>query len=436
MNSLRLGFFLAKRSIQHSSKWITAFTILTILLLFLAVMVISGILVGLIQGSEVAFRDKYLGDVVVSKLDKKNKIERAGEIINTLNGIDGVVGVTSRYVYSGSVEANYLTRKSDDIANKKSTTIRGINPTEEDVVTKLSDNMLEGEYLAESDASKYILLGKDLLAKYSVVADVDPTALRDIGPGSKVRLEVANNNTASFSRPSMTFADQNSVTQNTYEYTVKGIVKIKAADLSSSIFMVDSELRKLANKNIADVDEIAIRLEKDVDPARIKNILVANGFDSSAKIQTFNDSLPAFVVNMKALFGALGNAFGLILMIVAVTVLFIVIFINALTKRRQIGILKGIGISRATILWSYIFQALLYSTIGAGLGLLLVFFVIKPFFISHPIDFPFSDGILVAEVGSTFIKVFILVFASFFAGLIPSWMVVRRNTLDAILGRN
>jgi ABC-type antimicrobial peptide transport system permease subunit len=138
---------------------------------------------------------------------------------------------------------------------------------------------------------------------------------------------------------------------------------------------------------------------------------------------------------MKQLFGLLGNVFGLIGLIVAIITLFIVIFINALTRRRQIGILKGIGVRGATILWSYVFQSLFYVIIGSGIGLLLTFYVLKPFFVANPIDFPFSDGILVAEVGTTFLRVGILVIVGIFAGLIPSWMVVRRNTLNAILGR-
>ena len=432
MNSFKLGFFLAKRSLQHSSKWISVSTVTIILLLFLAVMVISGILVGLIQGSEVAFKGKYFGDVIISSLEKKNKVERSAEIISTLNGIPEVNGYTARYISGGSIEANYATRRSDDIANKKQVSIRGISPEDEEVVTKLSENILEGEYLKKEDASKYILVGKDILAKYSIVSDVDNTALRDVEPGTKVRIQI--NGVKNLNSPSgAAVADDNITPKN--EYIVKGIVKIKAGDLSSSVFMVDSELRKLAGKNISDVDEIAVRLKPDSNSVKVRDILKENGFADYAKIQTFEEGTPAFVINLKNLFGFLGNFFGAILMVVAAIALFIVIFINALTKRRQIGILKGIGIKRSTILWSYVFQSIFYAAIGSGLGLLIVFFGLKPLFVSYPIDFPFSDGILVAEPAPTFVRVAIFMVAAIFAGLIPSWMVVRRNTLNAILGR-
>lgn len=414
MNSLKLGMFLAVKTVLHASKWTTALIIMVMLITFLNLVIVSGILVGLIQGSEVAFREKYLGDVIVSPLEKKTKIERAGEIESLLAGMSDVKGYTARYISGGSVEANYATRRSDDIANKKNVSIRGINPEQEDVVTKLSDNMLEGEYLTSADAGKYILIGKDVLAKYSVVADVDATALRDVEPGTKVRVSTGT---------------------TTQEYKVKGIVKIKAGDLSSGIFMVDSELRKFANKNISDVDEIAIKLNQGGNAVKVRDTLLQNGFGDYAKIQTFEEGTPAFVINMKQLFGALGTLFGSVGVVVAAITLFIVIFINALTKRRQIGILKGIGITSGTILWSYVFQSVFYAFCGSMLGLIATFGWLKPFFDKHPIDFPFSDGILVAEVSTTMIRVGTLIFVAMLAGLIPAWMVVRRNTLNAILGR-
>ena len=55
--------------------------------------------------------------------------------------------------------------------------------------------MLEGEYLTCADAGKYILIGKDVLAKYSVVADVDATALpRGCRAGTKVRVNIGTTN--------------------------------------------------------------------------------------------------------------------------------------------------------------------------------------------------------------------------------------------------
>jgi ABC-type antimicrobial peptide transport system permease subunit len=121
---------------------------------------------------------------------------------------------------------------------------------------------------------------------------------------------------------------------------------------------------------------------------------------------------------------------------VASITIFIVIFINAITRRKFIGILKGIGISGRTIETSYVFQSIFYAVCGSAIGLLILYGFLKPFITAHPINFPFSDGILVAPLLGTMIKVLILVVTTFIAGYIPARMIVRRNTLDSILGRN
>ena len=69
------------------------------------------------------------------------------------------------------------------------------------------------------------------------------------------------------------------------------------------------------------------------------------------------------------------------------------------------------------------------------IGLIVVYAVLVPLFIAHPIDFPFSDGILVAPYYDTFIKFIILLTVTVFAGYIPARSIVKQNTLNAILGR-
>lgn len=328
MNSLKLGLFLAIRQVKNGSKIVSGAIIFVMVLVFLNLVVVSGILVGLIQGSEVAFKEKYLGDVIIGPLDKKSYVENSGQIINFLQNNPNIKVVDPRYTTRGTIEANYRTKKSDETANKKSASIIGFSPTEEAIATGLDKALLEGEYLADDDASKSILVGKDLLAKYSIVADADPTILRDIEPGTKVRITINN---------------------NTNEYTVKGIVKVKAGELSQSIFMHESEVRKLTGRSISEIDNINVRITANTTAKDIKQELTNAGFDNYAKIETFEEGTPAFVKNMKALFGLLGNFFGAVGIVVAIITLSIVIFINALNRRRQIGIMKGIGIAEWSI---------------------------------------------------------------------------------------
>jgi ABC-type lipoprotein release transport system permease subunit len=121
--------------------------------------------------------------------------------------------------------------------------------------------------------------------------------------------------------------------------------------------------------------------------------------------------------------------------VVTTITIFIVIFINAVTRRKFIGIMKGIGIEPRAIQAAYVFQALFYGLTGALLGLILTFGVLKPYFDANPIDFPFSDGILAVTYAGAGFRVGILLVVTVIAGFVPATLIVRKNTLDSILGR-
>lgn len=412
--SMKVGYFLAMRSIKRSSKLMTVAIIGVMTATFLALIVISGIMSGLIEGSIVSFREKDFGDIIVTPLDDKTYILNSENIINTLKSDDRVVGYSPRYSANGSIEANWQTLKSNDVANKRSVGFFGVDPQLENEVTKLSENVKEGNWLSSDDASKYVLLGKEIVQKYSVASDVDPTLLRDVEPGAKVRINIGS---------------------TTNEYIVKGVIVIKNQDIGQRVFFVDKELQRLANLLPQDISMIAIKLKPGIDPKEVKGTLVANGFDQFAKIQTFEEGTPAFVNQMKQLFGIMGTMFGSIGIVVSAITLFIVIFINAITRRKQIGILKGIGIDGFAIEFSYVLQAAIYTAIGCAIGTLVVFLLIKPAIDAHPIDFPFSDGIIVVETSTTIIRIVVLMLIAMVSGYFPARMIVKRNTLDAILGR-
>jgi ABC-type antimicrobial peptide transport system permease subunit len=106
-----------------------------------------------------------------------------------------------------------------------------------------------------------------------------------------------------------------------------------------------------------DVSEIAITMKDGIDPYYVKTPLLANGFGSYAKINTAEEGSPEFLVNIKLFFSIIGTILGSVSVVVALITIFIIIYINALTRRRQIGIMKGIGVTNFAIEFSYICQA-------------------------------------------------------------------------------
>ncbi len=412
--SVRIGFYLAIRQIRRASLWTTGLIIFVMVLTFLNLVVVSGILVGLIQGSIDAWRKEFTSDVIISALDDKKYIENSPNLIALVETFSEIESFSPRYSEGATLEANYKTRKSTDKANVVGAQIMGIDPTSEDAVTGLAGSIMEGSYLAPGDYDQ-IILGYYLLSQYVPVEDPNFAALDNVGVGTKIRISVG---------------------EVTREVTVKGIIKSKVDSLTRNAFMVDSQFRSIIGRNDRNVDQVSIKLKKGIDPIAVKEKLTLQGVDRYAKVQTYADAQPQFLKDIINTFNMLGAAFGSIGLVVASITIFIVIFINALTRRKYIGILKGIGIDGRVIEMSYIFQSTFYAVVGSGVGLVLLYAFLVPLVAANPIDFPFSDGILVAPLSSTFFRVGLLVFATIIAGYIPAWMIIRKNTLDSILGRN
>ena len=109
-------------------------------LTFLNLVVVSGILVGLIEGSVVAVKSRYLSDVIVSTLKEKTYIETSPYVINVAKNLPWTEAVSARYLEAGTIEANYKTRiRTTDEINSVGTIIAGINPNDEDAVTGIKE---------------------------------------------------------------------------------------------------------------------------------------------------------------------------------------------------------------------------------------------------------------------------------------------------------
>ncbi len=411
---LSLGFFLAFRDLKRTNVWTTLLIVFVMTLTFLNLIVVQGILVGLIEGSSNANRERYTADLIISNLLEKSYIEQSNNIINTIKNIPEVEDVTTRYVEGGKLESGYKTRtRETDLLNSVGGLVAGINPEQENRVTGLAKSIIEGEYLEEGDIDQ-VVLGKDLLFKYSPIDSPGMQTLKNADIGSKVRL-ILNG----FTR----------------EVTIKGIVKTKVGEVDRRIFMPESQVRQMIGRTDYNVDEIVVRLIPGTDLARIKAELIEKGFDKVAKIQTWSEAQPKFLSDIKAAFGLLGDLIGSIGIVVASITIFIVIFVNAVTRRKFIGILKGIGVHSLAIECSYVIQAIFYAVVGTLVGTVTIYGFLIPFVAAHPINFPFSDGILVATASGTIIRASVLLMATAIAGYFPAKLIVKQNTLDAILGR-
>jgi ABC-type lipoprotein release transport system permease subunit len=412
--SLKVGIFLGIRQLKRANRWTTGLIVFIMTLTFLNLVVVSGILIGLIVGGNNANREQYTGDVIMTTLSGKSDIVKTQDILATVRANKNFTQYSERYLSGGTVEANYKTRTNFNTkADTAGTQVTGINIEREEDFSNISKYVKEGSFL-NPEESGYVVLGANLLRRYSSSFGDGFDSLDGTYPGDTVKITVNG---------------------KTQEFIVKGIVKSKVGEVSIRAFITQGDFLRLVDRGSLNANEIVIRHAITITDDQAKDVLVSSGFDQYAKIQTATEAIPDFLNQIKLAFGVLGNMIGAIGIVVASITIFIVIFINAVTRRKFIGIMKGIGVSSMAIQISYIIQSLFYAISGSVVGTFILYVLLVPAFQKHPINFPFSDGILVAEPSGTLIRIIILLIVTLIAGFIPARMIVRKNTLDSILGR-
>lgn len=421
IQSLRVGWFLAFRQIHRVGKGTSALIIFIMTLTFLNLVVVSGLLVGLISGSFKQFRESYAADIIITAAPGRSYIENSPALVDFLNNNSNVVAVSPRYGAGATVRGTLSqSTPKKERANQISARVTGLDPAREEELTHFSRFVIKGQMIDATDEGS-ILIGANLIKKYSSFADANIPGLdllRDVDVGDRVRMTIANPD----GEPS------------TKDFFVKGIVKSKVDEISTRMFVNDQELKRLLPANKEQLQEIAIKTKPGQDMVLLEEI--KNFMDGyAAQIQTADEAIPSFLRDIETTMSILGNALSSFALVVASITVFIVIYINAVTKRKFIGIMKGIGISPWAVQASYLIQALFYGLAGSAIGLALTFGFLKPYFDANPINFPFSDGILAATPEGAFTRVAILLVVTIIAGYIPATLIVRKNTLDSILGR-
>lgn len=414
MRIFRIGILLGWRQIQRANIWTTILIIFVMTLTFLNLIAVSGILVGLIEGAERGVRAQSLGDIIISERDDEDYILETETVMRELSAYPEIQTFAARFDGGGTLEANYKERRDlrgeRDIA---SVLVTGIDPIREDAMSNLSNLVIKGEYLDPGEEG-YILIGAYYIEEYAQQFGDIFDSLEGVEPGSTVRLTAGN---------------------VSKEFIVKGIVQSKVDEVSLNTYIPEREFRRLFDRFDRNADQIVIRVQPGQSEDEVKSAMVASGLSEFGKIQTFDEGKPKFITDIKNTFNILGSFIGSIGIVVASITIFIIIFINAISRRQQIGILKGIGIERKAIEVAYVIQAAFYALLGSALGALLTYGFLVGYFERNPIQFPFSDGILVAPVDETIIRFVILFVITLIAGFLPAWLIVRQNTLNSILGR-
>lgn len=413
-NDYTVGSFLATRELKRSNPWSTGLVIFVMSLTFMNMVLMGGVLIGLAEGMMNSFQKYYSSDVLVKPAIQNYAITESSILQNVIETLPTFRASSSRYTASAVLEnQDKIKVKETDIGERVNGTLVGIHSKDENNVTGISSKIIEGTYLDEYSTDT-VVVGKSLLAQYSKGSSTEPR-LKDIKIGSRLLLLVG---------------------ESKMEVIVQGIVDSGNTTVDGRIFISEATMRALTHNQNLNASEIAVSLLPNTSEQDAKNYILANfPYSTNIIVETGEEALPKAIQDMKKTFSMLGNMVGAISLIVGAITIFIVIFVNAITRRKYIGIMKGIGISASAIEISYIIQSLFYALSGIAIASLLVMGFLKPWFAIHPLKFPVTEGQLSVTSSGLMIRGLILMVTAFISGYIPARMVTKQNTLDAILGR-
>lgn len=414
MLNLRIGFLLGLRHIQRANPWANVLIVTIVLFTFLNLVAMSGILSGIVEGALREVRDVAVGDVVIKPLQNETSIEETERILRELSAYNEVRSFSQRYEGFAVIEANYKTRR-DSSAERDiiAVNIQGIDPVRENQTMNLGSLITEGEALAENDHG-YLLIGKYYIDRYAMTYGDIFDSLSNVYPGDSVRV-TANGHTE--------------------EFIVKGIIDSKIDSTSLNVFMPEKDFRRFFNKADFKASSIVVRLNEGHTDTEVKDKFLNAGMGEVSQIFAFEESIPKSVRDTAKTFDLLGVIIGSIGVVVASITVFIIIFINILSKKRQIGILRAIGIRRHAIQYAYAFQAGFYAIIGSLIGVIITVYILVPYFEKNPIDFPYADVVLSTSPEGIASRCVALLITMVLAGMLPAWLITKQNTLDTILGR-
>lgn len=409
-----VGKFLAIRELKRNNPWSTALIIFVMSLTFFNMVLMGGILIGLADGMMNSFKTYYSSDILIKPASQNVSISQSSMLDSLIKSLPSYQALSKRYTVAAILEnENKVKIKETDIGQRVSGTIVGINPSEEDAVTGLSTQIITGEFLNDYDTES-VVLGKGLLAEYSKGSSTE-SRLEGVLIGSRLKLIIGASN---------------------MEVTVKGIIDTGNTTVDSRIFILESSMRALTKNHSLNVNEMAVLLHPNADNKEAKSYILDNfPYNTDIIVETAEETLPKAISDMKKTFSMLGNIVGVISLIVGAITIFIVIFVNAITRRKYIGIMKGIGISARAIEISYIIQSLFYALSGIIFSSFIIIWFLAPWFDLHPLKFPVTEGKLAITTSGLIVRGLILTATAFISGYIPAKMVTKQNTLDAILGR-
>lgn len=402
-----IACWLSFKQTTRNNKKSVVMTILVVALLFINILFVSSLISGLISlvnGQIISYQH---GNIVIEpNKDSANSIyiKQADKKLGEIRNVTGVVGAVKHYKSGALITFDY-DKDGKDIKNGN-WYLYSVEPSEEVKVLDMKSKIVAGRYLEDGDRDK-IVLGREISGDFG--ATFDMKSLGGAKPGDEVQVHYPNG----ISR----------------KYEVAGIFATKNFLADAQAYVTNDEMEDILGQHDL-ADEIIVKTattgDEDKYVSKIRNVVDEDlkYYPWSKYSGAMSTAITSFEF-IKFIFYTIGLA-------VSGASIFIIIYINLINQRKQIGILRAIGMKSKIIVTSYVIQAVFYGLMGVILGGFLMKYVIFPYFVKHPFELTMGGVSLLIENKDTARTILSMLAVSFVAGFIPSIQIVKKNILDSI----
>jgi ABC transporter permease protein len=386
-----LGWRLMRQYIVRGRKWTLALTTLLVAVAFINLAFASSLLTGITHAIEYQVKSLMVGEIYLDAKEPGKFIANADEKVAAIKRIDGVRMADKVLSFDTLlVSGDAYTRAAVNV----------VDPKTFGETLDIEKHIESGAFLKNDDE---IVLGSRLLVRTALDgAKVGDTISMKIN-GKDIKVKVGG-----ISNTKYIYADDAAYVSCALWQKISG----EANSTAATMIIV-----RAANGKDNEI-------KKALENLKYPDVRIHDWRDAASYMDTISGSF----ISLDAIMLLVG-------IIIAAVTIFIVIYVDIINKRRQIGIQRAIGVKPRVIVFSYVLLSLFYAVCGVAAGLAIFFGGLVPFFLAHPFRLPIADVTLYVSPPQLVFRAEIVLVVAIISGAIPAVMASRMKMLDAILGR-
>ena len=401
INDIRVGALIAYCSVKRGNKKTLMFIVFVLSLIFMNLVFLPSMIGGMTVLFTGMMQDYPYGDIVIEPSGDNTYINNADSVLQKVRAVEGVRAATKRLDAGASIEHKHKVVGA---------TVTGLLPTEEYDVSRYPYIISEGDFLGELSRDE-IIIGA-MIAGTGFGSEIYDN-LGEVRPGSLVDVTYSNG------------------VKRTYK--VKGIMEgtFELVDLNALVNY--KEIEDVYGLEESKATSVVVRVDKQGSEDQVKDKIREAGVNE--QIFTWADKSETLIKQAMQSMGAIDAMSKFVSLIVGAALVLIIIYINVLNRKKEIGILKAVGITPRSIVLSYAFLSTFYVSLGILAGLIL-YFSLMFYFQVNPVTFyetmeirPQIDYMLLIESIVTMLTLSVI------AGILPAWSVSKESILKAIWSR-